>query len=276
MNRSTSSDSQALPVENFETLKSRLRKVPRSGEGGSDKSPLHLPQLPDTNHARGDENEGDSSNPTDPSPEEIKEKRSSTGSITNLKRMWEGARGNGNNQTAESPPEGTTKAQQLSKGVKDRAPPPPSDSTPTPNSNNNTNGNGATERKGSAPSIFSSPLNSSKELCRTPSKTPKFLGMDNGNLPKAGKQFTKSQESLNSEPSPPILRSTGAEIESSAQKTEAAKVKAKRVWPPPLSSATDAPKPVVPVKPSMRKTNPIYATPSQRLENITKGKFNIP
>ena len=274
MNRSTSQDSQAPPVENFETLKSRLRKVPRSAESGSEKSPLHLPQLPDSNHSR-DENEGESSNPTDPSPEDLKEKRSSTGSITNLKRMWEGQRGNGNvpNPTAETS-EGTTKVTQQSKSVKEKT--QPSDSSPFTNSNYNTNGNGSTERKGSSPSILSHQLNSTKELCRTPTKETKFQGMDNGNFPKPGKQFTKSQESLNSEPSPTNHWGAGGDKESAAQKTDTSKVKSKRVWPPPMS-ATDGPKPIVPVKPSMRKTNPIYATPSQtqRLENITKGKSSF-
>jgi len=47
--------------------------------------------------------------------------------------------------------------------------------------------------------------------------------------------------------------------------------KVKRIWPP--ATATDVcDKPVVPLKPSIRKLNPIYATPSQRQESsLPKG-----
>lgn len=211
--------------DNFENFKSRLRKVSKSLDGGNEavtstaptadlKSiPLAAPVV------EGDEN-GEHNG---------KEKRSSTGSITSLKKMWEGQQQQ-QQQQQQARVETNSKQQQPK----------------NPNSTKESEGLSSRHK----------PVNDFVKLkTNSPEKSSEERKKDD--------KLSKSKKSVE-----------GGEKHSTNSKTDGTKVtRVKRVWPPVPSSAENDHKPAIPSKPmTAKKTNPIYATPSQRQDYSSRSK----
>lgn len=213
-------------AEDFESLKSRLRKVSKSVEDCIESSDIQ------------DNNSLSKTSPTaeteNCAEHNGKEKRSSTGSITNLKRLWESQR---NVQEA-----GVKSPKSITKE--------PSES---PSANNLMSNRVPTEKalvnKSEHKSLKATATSENTATSVKDHATPS----SSDNKPNKGTNLNKSIF-----PNP---------------KTENKPVKVKRVWPPPGSSSTDHDKPAIPIKPFVsKKTNPIYATPSQRVDHSNRSK----
>ncbi|ODM98439.1 Tyrosine-protein kinase Abl [Orchesella cincta] len=200
--------------ENFENFKARLRKVSKSLDGGNEGPPAAAPtSLVDTKMT------GPSAAAPVPESDENgeqngKEKRSSTGSITSLKKIWEG--------------------QQQSNAKQQHQP---------KNSTKEISTDGLSSRKSITDSTVKGKTSPEK-------------------IPEERKKDVISEKPLHQ----PKRSAVEVEEKSSTNsKTEGTKVtRVKRVWPP-LHSSTENDKPAIPSKPmATKKTNPIYATPSQR------------
>jgi hypothetical protein len=203
----SSQSSQNNTLENFEALKSRLRKVSKSAEGnieGSDANESPTKEAASTEIDNCAEYNG-------------KEKRSSTGSITNLKRMWESQRNVQQETGGMKSPKSITKESSES-NVSNRV-------------------------------IVEKPIVKS-ENPSLKSETDKIKGV-----------LDHPEEKTEIKTKFPVPK----------QKTENKPVKVKRVWPPPGPSLEND-KPAIPTKPLMtKKTNPIYATPSQRVDHSSRS-----
>lgn len=218
VNKSQPVDPQTPLTENFESLKSRLRKVSKSVEDNIECSDYREPETVRRSGDPGAEvEEGTEQNG--------KEKRSSTGSITNLKRMWEGQR---------NVPD--------TSGFK----PPKNNNTKEHSENVNTR-----------------------------------VTHDSGKPTKSEKPSPKAETERKTETAVEDQQQTNPETKSKPAvpipKTDKNKpIKVKRVWPPPSLSAPDHDKPAVPTKPMVsKKVNPIYATPSQRVDHSSRGNIYV-
>jgi len=212
---------QTPVAENFEALKSRLKKVSKSvdekdGEIINDQNNIKRP----TNF--------DQEEPGVSSELNGKEKRSSTGSITNLKRMWESQKN-------------------VSEAV--------------------------------TPTGFKPPKSIAKEAGDVNYVVAGGRGSVRSSSDSFGRQekvSPKSETELENRMKPEEKRANhdvNPKSNVGNSKTDKNKpVKIKRVWPPQsLTNETD--KPAVPTKPFVsKKTNPIYATPSQRVDHSSRGK----
>jgi hypothetical protein len=247
-------------LENLEILKSRLKKTSKLevGVGNNEKSLLHPRfQVPSQKSVVDSDNELEDLEVT------AKEKRSSTGSITSLKKMWEDQKPTTKVETTcTSKSVGTPKT--LIKAEKVEV----QETSQSTAHLDNANGIFKQERRYGKTS--SSRI---KDVGKEISPLPRALSQDNGKVGLSPLGIEKSQDETNgTSQSLSVDRQSNLE-----QKTESSTVnklltaKVRRVWPP-LSSTTDiTDKPLVPVKPCVRK-NPIYATPSQRLESSSKDK----
>ncbi|CAG7724096.1 unnamed protein product [Allacma fusca] len=277
--RSGPMETQTQPVENFESLKSRLRKVSKSADSENEKSPVHgntsnncevNAKKPVGTVVESDDNENNENT--------TKEKRSSTGSITSLKRMWEGHRVNndstGTNINANSNNSTNNANVNVKTNINLHQPKSVAKESsiaeipPLRKISQDTTVNSRSSKKSSIVSEQPKPLKNSQSNSPVEGNIKSQGGLDNG---------TKSEENTlrsSTETSPtnivPNKKGSSAPTSNSNEKTESNSSKTtrvKRVWPPPSSTADITDKPVVPVKPTMKKINPIYATPSQRLDN---------
>jgi hypothetical protein len=208
--------SQAPTSENFEVLKSRLKKVSKSVDE------------PKENVDNGSEQDGKRTSGAH-DPEELgaeqngKEKRSSTGSITNLKRLWESQR-----NVSET---GTTSGYKPPKNI--------------------------TKETGDSASSGRGAVRTSDSPGRQDKVSPK--------------SETEIEDRLKLDEKRAIHDKTPKSNVGNPKTDKNKPVKIKRVWPP-QSLSNDTDKPAVPTKPFVsKKTNPIYATPSQRVDHSSRG-----
>lgn len=235
MNQHNSVGQNCTPSESLENFKCRLRKVTKPCDSNNcDKSPNSICHGTDEKVTESASNE------------HSKEKRSSTGSINSLKRIWEGQV----NFVMEKDTKSTTGELRNKK----------SDSSYMSSSANiplTLGDNGENASSGAT-----------SDLVTFDSSEPTKVG---SLLSKEVRDCSITHTALNTDSRLSDKTAVDKIHQSVENKTESCKNlnsgKVKRVWPP---ATTDCDKPAVPLKPSLRKVNPIYAIPSQR-ENSCKG-----
>jgi len=241
--------------ENFENFKARLRKVSKSLDGGNEgppQAPTSL--LVDSKMTGGPVVTAAPLPETDENGEQNgKEKRSSTGSITSLKKIWEGQQ------------QQQQQGLRVDSNVKQQQPPPSQQQQQQ-------------QPKNSTKEILTDGLSSRKSIA-----DPAVIKGKNNNAAtspekieeRSKKDVLVVNEKVIQHHHQPKRTTTEVEEKSTTtnSKTEGTKVtRVKRVWPP-LHSSADNDKPAIPSKPmAAKKTNPIYATPSQRQDYSSRSK----